>query len=211
MSSAGSGSEKGKSEAPSLGRRKFIRQSVVSLGVTIQEYRRHRDAVTKVEDSAPSIERTDWLRPPGAVDERLFLDRCTQCGDCVEACPYEAIRELPSDHTPVLFPSDSPCRLCEDFPCIQACETEALVPVEGLEAVNMGVAMVSPRACTADQGCNACVSKCPMEAICMDFSSLGLVINQARCVGCGICVQVCQSVNDRLAINIVPARRQPFA
>ena len=191
---------------PSLGRRNFIRQSVVSVGVTVHEYIKHSDAtpVTKVPDPIP--ERTDWLRPPGAVEEREFLQRCTKCGDCLDACPYSAIQHHHHDETPILFAEDSPCLLCQDFPCISVCETEALLPVRDQSDVNMGLAVVSHRECTAANGCHACVSKCPTEALSMSFSNFQIGVDQRRCVGCGICQQVCKSVNDRVAIKVLPAR-----
>ena len=90
---------------PSLGRRSFIRQSVVSLGVTVQEYMKHSEASPSPKPQpAPTIDRRDWLRPPGAVDESDFLDRCTKCSDCLDACPYDAISHHSQDETPVIFP-----------------------------------------------------------------------------------------------------------
>ena len=40
----------------------------------------------------------------------------------------------------------------------------------------------------------------------MDFSALRLVVAQERCVGCGMCEQICKTVNDRVAIKVMPAR-----
>ena len=198
--------DKGKDSSSSLGRRNFIRQSVVSVGVTVQEFMKHQKASPKPTPTAPTIERTDWLRPPGAVEEPEFLERCTKCEDCLEACPYEAIVHNSQDGTPVIFQEKSPCRLCEDFPCIDACETEALLPVNSPRDIQMGLAVVMHQDCTADQGCNACVSKCPTQAISMNFSNFRIMIDEHSCVGCGICQHICHSVNDRVAIKVVPAR-----
>ncbi|WP_454062943.1 4Fe-4S dicluster domain-containing protein [Candidatus Nitrospira salsa] len=193
-------------DGASLGRRNFIRQSVVSLGVTVQEYIKHSDAPVEAKKAATITERTDWLRPPGAVEEADFLDRCTKCGDCVTACPFDAIRSHRIDQTPVILPEESPCQLCEDFPCIDACETEALLPVSQVADVDMGIAKLSSQECTAAHGCNACVSKCPQQAIDMNFSMFQISVLDGHCVGCGICQQICKAVNDRVAIKVVPAR-----
>jgi ferredoxin-type protein NapG len=70
----------------------------------------------------------------------------------------------------------------------------------------MGLAAVFHRLCTADEGCHACVARCPVQALSMDFSDLRLQVNEERCVGCGLCAQVCKTVNDKLAIRVTPAR-----
>lgn len=187
---------------PQYGRRRFLKDSVISLGKTVHEFVKERDASQEKPQPAP---RTDWLRPPGAVDEPLFLERCTRCADCVKACPYGTIKLDVRNGTPVVFPDETPCHLCDDFPCIAACGTEALLPVER-EAVRMGTAVVALQHCTAAQGCHACVSQCPTQALAMDFEAFRIVVSQERCVGCGICEQTCKTVNDRIAIKVIPAR-----
>ncbi|MDH5251698.1 MAG: 4Fe-4S binding protein, partial [Nitrospira sp.] len=189
---------------PSYGRRDFIKDSVRSVAKAAQEFSREADAVP-VKGPAPV--RTDWLRPPGAAGEALFLERCTQCGDCIKACPPGAIVAHGQDATPVLFADQSPCLLCEDFPCIAVCATGALLPVDGIADVQMGIARVSHRLCTAGQGCYACVSKCPTHALAVDVGSLQLTVAAEVCVGCGMCEIVCKTVNDHVAIRVTPAER----
>lgn len=208
-----------KKPEPSYGRRNFLKQSVVSLGVTVHEYVKHRDEKASQEER-PEQRRTDWLRPPGALEEAQFLESCTGCGECIEACPHESIRVFEDNHvsegfsrkgTPVIYPDEQPCYLCEDFPCIAVCEPEALRPVGTLQAVNMGTAVVSQRICTAGQGCNACVGQCPMRAISMDFASLSIRVEGDLCVGCGICEHICKTVNDHIAIKVAPARLEALS
>lgn len=190
---------------PSYGRREFLKDSVLSTVKAAHELVKHADGLPVKPSPQPS--RVDWLRPPGAVEEPLFIERCTKCNDCVTACPPGAIMAYPPDGTPVLFADQSPCLLCEDFPCITACETEALIPVEGINHVQMGIALVSHRLCTASQGCHACVSKCPTDALMMDFASLHLSVVKEACVGCGMCEMVCKTVNDHVAIRVIPSRQ----
>ena len=203
---AASDSSSGKTvRDPDLGRRTFLRQSMVSLGVTVQEFVKHRDASSTEEAQKTKVpEKTGWLRPPGAVQEGLFLERCTQCGDCIDACPYDVIVPLAVQETPGIFPGEAPCQLCEDFPCIEACETDALMPLKNMYEVSMGVAKVSRNLCTAGNGCNACVSKCPTGAISMDFGAFLVAVDDSLCVGCGTCQYICGTVNDRAAVRVVP-------
>ena len=184
------------------GRRDFFKDSVLSVAKAAKEYAAHADAPS--EKPAPPG-RTDWLRPPGAVSEALFLERCTKCGDCVKACPQESI-VLHQDGTPVILPDQVPCYLCDDVPCIAACATDALLAVAGTQDIRMGVAVVNHRLCTAGQGCHACVSKCPTDALAMDFNVQRLVVTVERCVGCGMCEHICRTVNDHIAIKITPFR-----
>ena len=187
---------------PTYGRRDFFKDSVISVAKAAKEFSSHADAVP--EKPAPAM-RTDWLRPPGAVGEAIFLERCTKCSDCLKACPHESI-VIHQDGTPVIYPDQMPCYLCDDTPCIAACATEALLPIDSVNEARMGVAVINHRLCTAGQGCHACVSKCPTDALTMDFDAQRLVVAVERCVGCGMCEHVCRTVNDHIAIRVTPFR-----
>ena len=188
---------------PKYGRRDFLKDSVLSVAKAAKEYSSHSEAVP---DKPPPALRTDWLRPPGAVTEALFLERCTKCNDCVKACPHGSIVFHQQDGTPVIFPDQIPCYLCDDVPCVAACATDALLPVARRDDIRMGTAVVNHRLCTAGQGCHACVSKCPTDALTMDFDTQQLVVTAERCVGCGMCEHICRTVNDHIAIRVTPSR-----
>jgi ferredoxin-type protein NapG len=188
---------------PKYGRRDFLKDSVLSVAKAAREFSKQAEAVP--EKPAPAL-RANWLRPPGAVEESLFLDRCTKCSDCAKACPYGSILFHQQLGTPIIFADQAPCRLCDDLPCIAACATEALVSLTDIRAVQMGTATVNHRLCTAGQGCHACVSKCPVEALSMDFGSQRLMVSSEHCVGCGLCEHICKTVNDHVAIRVTPAR-----
>ena len=187
---------------PKYGRRDFFKDSVISVAKAAKEFSSHADAVP--EKPAPAM-RTDWLRPPGAVGEAIFIERCTKCSDCMKACPHESI-VIHQDGTPVIYPDQMPCYLCDDTPCIAACATDALLPLGSVNEARMGVAVINHRLCTAGQGCHACVSKCPTDALTMDFDAQRLVVAVERCVGCGMCEHVCRTVNDHIAIRVTPFR-----
>ena len=73
------------------------------------------------------------LRPPGALHEEAFLEACTRCDACLEACPRGSIRRAGAETgevvegTPTIVPELQPCWLCSDLPCIAACEASGSV------------------------------------------------------------------------------------
>lgn len=150
------------------------------------------------------------FRPPGAVDELQFLAGCTKCGDCITACPYQAIRKASSRlgqvaGTPIIEPDVQACLMCEDFPCITSCKpgvlTRSVPPV-------MGTARVTPQLCLAyhHTTCTVCSERCPVEnAIHVDDGKP--TIDEDICTGCGVCRYVCPAPEN--AILLMPAFARP--
>jgi len=64
--------------------------------------------------AVPQIE-TAKRRPPGALQEREFTDRCTGCFDCIEVCPSQAL-SMDALMVPYLRPGRTclHCGLCAD-------------------------------------------------------------------------------------------------
>jgi len=146
----------------------------------------------------PAPEPAQFLRPPGAINEPQFLQKCTRCTDCIEACPYDSIRRLGDEfgelaESPAIIPSESPCYLCEDMPCITACKTEALVPVERNQ-VQMGTAHIDMQQCyqVLGQPCDYCVLRCPLRGHAINFDERGWPsIDTDQCAGCAVCAYLC--------------------
>ena len=139
------------------------------------------------------------LRPPGAASEKDFLSRCIRCAKCLQACPYKSIRlagffdGLSVMGTPVISPRETPCYLCMKCPTV--CPSGALDrTLKDRKKVHMGVASVNKKECLAwqDTLCRSCYQNCPIfdEAITMD-ENLRPVVDEKKCVGCGICENVC--------------------
>lgn len=157
--------------------------------------------------NSPGEETRTWLRPPGALPEEAFLDACVRCTDCIEACPHHAIRRLGPEHganggTPAIIPTDNPCYLCEDLPCIPACDARALVPTER-GAVRIGSARLQHDACYVAQGqrCDYCVTSCPLKNTAISWAADRMpVIHEEHCTGCGVCAYLCPAD----ALHIIP-------
>jgi len=153
----------------------------------------HRDLDRSVEEKP-----LEWLRPPGALPEVEFLATCERCSKCLMACPHDSIRRLgfefrESEGTPAIIPSETPCYLCKDLPCVAACPSGALNLVDRAQA-QMALARIDYKKCYAANGqpCDYCAARCPLgaEAIEMDASSTP-VIRSPGCTGCGVCAYLC--------------------
>ena len=163
----------------------------------------------------------DLLRPPGAHGEKALRFALRQVREIAwRPAPYIAIKPARDDAgaavgTPMIDARAQACRLCEDFPCVEACPTNALRDIETRSDVKMGVAVIDEDLCIAFQGmrCEVCYRTCPLidEAIVIDYrlregdaihSVFAPVIDEDKCVGCGLCVERCVVSEPRVAIRI---------
>ncbi len=154
-----------------------------------------------------------YLRPPGAGDENDFVKTCTGCGECKKACPEEAILPLGEAYgdakdTPCVLPSMAACRLCEDQPCVAACEPGAL-RLTPLPDIRMGTLKVVTERCWAAMGqpCDYCITACPLPTPAIGPGEKGVVFDHERCIGCGLCLYYCTA--SPRAIEIVPNFHDP--
>ncbi len=175
----------------------------------------HGISIEAVATAAPNAESParsiPVFRPPGAIEETQFLAGCTRCGDCITACPHDAIRVAPprlGDRvagTPIIEADTQACLMCEDFPCIASCEpgvlTDRVPPV-------MGAAVVTEHLCLAHHHttCTVCSERCPVEGA-FTVTEGKPTINEAACTGCGVCRYVCPAPEN--AILLMPTFSRP--
>lgn len=161
---------------------------------------------------APELPRQRFLRPPGALPEERFLAACTRCDDCLRACPRESIRRAgfelgPAlEGTPVILPEEQPCWLCRDLPCIPACSTGALAPLEAPADARLGTIRVDESRCYSAAGnpCEVCEERCPVRPKPVRVSrGEGPEVDLERCTGCAVCAWLCPAG----AIAVLPPRR----
>ena len=144
-----------------------------------------------------------WIRPPFAIPELEFLLACTRCDDCVESCPHSVVFKLPPSRgakfvgTPALDLLNKGCYLCEDWPCVQSCEAEALkLPEfdenEMLHAPKLAMASINKDTCLPYNGpeCGVCASSCPIPSA-LIWEREKPQIDIELCVGCGLCREAC--------------------
>jgi ferredoxin-type protein NapG len=149
------------------------------------------------------------LRPPGAIVEKDFLEACTRCDACIVACPRQALlpagREMGehAEGTPIFVPSDQPCWLCSNLPCIDACQPGALRALKRADEARMGRVRLLTERCFSTLGsiCRTCVDRCPVEPkpIMVESGRLPQIDSNA-CTGCGVCVWLCPAG----AMEVIP-------
>ena len=217
-------------------RRKFFATTLQSVGLTALGgllWSGYSDEVK----ASPLV-----LRPPGAIKEEDFLTACIKCGLCAEACqnrdtnidketgkarPGTLIMAKGGDHkligTPYFIPTEVPCYMCEDIPCVPVCPSGALDMPSllnekeelDINKSRMGLAVVHKESCIAFWGiqCDACYRACPLldEAITLEYRKnertgkhafLLPIVHDDVCTGCGLCEMAC--VTEKPAIFVLP-------
>jgi len=148
------------------------------------------------------------LRPPGALAEPDFLNTCSQCQACVNACPADCIKieTQPGGRggsKPFIIAQESPCVVCSGLECMFVCPSGALVPTR-LANIDMGTALWDEQSCLLTNGhqCDACVQACPIGEVAIRIDGQRVSVLDG-CTGCGMCEHRCPTRPGR-SINVVP-------
>jgi MauM/NapG family ferredoxin protein len=185
-------------------RRSFLKSGAAAAAVA---------AVPLMFKAVAAQARVRSVRPPGALEEEKFVERCIRCNKCGEACPNSCIRFMGFEKglaawgTPHIIPRQQACILC--MKCGQVCPTGAIRPVrdelkEILANVKMGRAVVDESHCLSYQGktCGVCYRACPLADVAMTIGFLEQPTVTASCVGCGLCERSCIQLPQ--AVRIIP-------
>jgi MauM/NapG family ferredoxin protein len=156
------------------------------------------------------------IRPPGALPEDDFSDRCIRCYACVRACstsggclqPSLTEAGIESMLTPVAFMREGYCEFNCTL-CGQVCPTGAIheLPLEEKKTRKMGLALINQSRCIpweSGEDCIVCEEHCPVpdKAILFDSREVQVAgkglktvklpyVLRDRCIGCGICETKC--------------------
>lgn len=155
------------------------------------------------------------IRPPGALPEATFLKACTQCEECVRACPEQAILRAGPEAGkaagfPMLRPATTACVYCVGLPCIAACGDGALVAPPGVTRPPIGTALVDAAACVSTRGedCRVCAQVCAESPNAVSVrAGAPAAIDPWICTGCGACARDCPAGAIRIQ---APAGRFAF-
>ncbi|MDX1957664.1 MAG: 4Fe-4S dicluster domain-containing protein [Leptospiraceae bacterium] len=208
-----------------MDRKKFFKdglKSVLKIAKKTEEAKEeipkiiHSIVKKKEEEYVPEVEiiqpkKRNFFKglsfPPGAIkDKKSFEKTCTGCGDCISACPYDAIFPVYSSKAnksfPSIDPNFKPCLLCKDYPCINSCETGALVPLKKKQNPKFGKAKAIFEHCLnskEEQVCSTCRNVCPIENVVSIKNGKPNFSND--CIGCGICVASCPSIPKAIIVK----------
>ena len=172
-----------------------------------------------VSKMVPKTGRRRPIRPPGAVPEATFLEKCIRCFQCGEVCPNQCINFSGIDDglgelgTPFIDPRSRGCTAC--MKCTQVCPSGALEPQSAdLESIpgniKMGYARLNREMCYSwaepARTCGVCYRACPFPGVAMSITLFERpVVHSDMCIGCGLCEQAC--IHLPQAIRIVPVDR----
>jgi len=208
--------------APDMERRQFTRTVLGSLA-----------AVGLISVGLKSKNAGDrMIRPPGALPEAEFADKCIRCQMCVRICssngaclqPDQIHNGLSDLWLPVANMRDGYCEYNCNL-CGEVCPTEAIRPLrlEEKQKTSIGLAIFDKNRCipyARNEDCIVCEEHCPtpVKAIRFDLKAYILAdgssrmvkypyVDKSLCIGCGICGNKCP-VEGRAGIFVTPENQQ---
>jgi polyferredoxin len=167
------------------------------------------------------------VRPPGALPEPEFLDRCVRCGECMKVCIGNALHPallesgLEGMFSPRLIARIGYCEFNCTL-CGQVCPTGAIRELELTEkhSFKIGHAFFDTTLClpyAKGIPCIVCEEHCPTpdkairfrEAVVENDRGETVTVRQpyvvdSLCIGCGICENKCP-LPDRPAVYVTSA------
>lgn len=168
------------------------------------------------------VHKGNVIRPPGALSENAFLDRCVRCGECIRICStsgkglqhaglesgWEGLG-TPLLHTPEGY-CEYNCNLCG-----KVCPTGAIPSLfmNDKHRMKMGTAHFDHVRCIPwhyGENCMVCEEHCPVPDKAIRFRKdtvtasdgrkadvLLPYVDETACIGCGICVKCCPLEADK--------------
>lgn len=178
-------------------RRTFITTGIIAAA-TIGIFAKGKDIAKIIIENI----KNRYILPPGASSQEEFLQKCTNCGLCVEHCKGKVLKKSDKEHETVYIDYTSgkcqyDCKNCSDV-----CPTGAIkkMTLEEKQNTRIGLVKFDYEICSK---CGLCAHMCPKSAISHKFGEKP-VYNPQNCIGCGACKIICP-VN---AIEIVAINKQ---
>ena len=134
--------------------------------------------------------RESVIRPPWSLAEQSFVEHCTRCGDCFDACPEKILKPGRGGFPQVDF-AKGECTFCQA--CMQACRQAAF---DKNTSSPWSWRAVIGESCLSNKGvaCVTCAEQCETGAIHF-MPCIGSVarpqLDATACNGCGACYRPC--------------------
>lgn len=125
---------------------------------------------------------------PWVIDADVFLDKCSQCGDCINACPEKIIINGDGGFPTINFELGE-CDFCGL--CAESCKEPIFSAVT--EVPWQKKALINDT-CLANQNiyCRSCAESCESQALTFQIGINAVPkIDLQLCTGCGACVAPC--------------------
>ena len=186
-------------------RRSFLlATAAMTTAAMAQEAKKTDGGLAEIQDKVAPDRQTP-LTPPGSLSAKNLQQHCTGCQLCISECPNEVLRPS-GDWLHLMQPAMSYergyCRP-ECTRCSEVCPAGAIRPIrhEDKASTQIGHAVWIKKNClplTDGVECGNCARHCPVGAIEMvlsdpddDESPAVPAVNEARCIGCGACENLC--------------------
>ncbi len=182
---------------PSGNRRAFLGATLLGAAATINA-KAEKKVTPASTPSAPSIHA---ISPPGSTSVQHFLDFCTACHLCLEACPTKCLRPAYMEYgfdgilKPHLNFTEGFCNF-DCTACSDVCPAGAIRPIDLAEKklTRIAKADLHLNECIAacdKTDCGACSEHCPTKAL--DMVDLQQpVYDRDSCIRCKKCVTACK-------------------
>ncbi len=202
--------------SPNSRRSFLIGAALVSTAALAQKKEKMLDGGLAAIADRVIPERQTPLTPPGSLSADHMAKHCTGCQLCISECPNQVLRpstDLMTLMQPVMSYERGYCRP-ECTRCSEVCPAGAIKPVTPIEksSIQIGHAVWIKQNCVAindDVPCGNCERHCPTGAIEMvpldpddGDSPMVPAINEAVCIGCGACENLCPGKDGHTAIMV---------
>lgn len=130
------------------------------------------------------------IRPPWIISESEFINKCSRCNSCIQACETKVIISGGGGFPELDF-HQSECNFCGN--CVQVCQEpifdkEQRTPWHYKAEINLS--------CLSLKGieCRICHDSCEFSAIKFKLKAGHVaqpILNKKMCNGCGACISHC--------------------